>query len=118
MKQQLNYILRLVKWTALHNIDMFILASFLMFKESQMISFACRYGVHVTLHKFSGEKVNVFSTATMAVMYIYMFQVLSVQTIKTQADSFSKCCIDKSYYYSLAQPAMPLFPNIGYQCFI
>lgn len=70
MKQQLNYILRLVKWTALHNIDMFILASFLMFKESQMISFACRYGVHVTLHTFSGEKVNVFSKATMAVMYI------------------------------------------------
>ena len=35
-----------------------------------MIPFACRYGVHVTLHNLLGEKVNASSKAVMAVMYI------------------------------------------------
>ena len=39
-----------------------------------MIYFACHYSVHVPLHEFLGEKVNISSKAIMAVMYIMLFK--------------------------------------------
>lgn len=61
--------LGLGKCTALLKIEMF---SICIIFDVKMLSLACRYGVHVTLHSLLGESVNVSSTGIMAVMYIVL----------------------------------------------
>lgn len=80
------------------------------FSDVKMIPFACRYGVHVTLHNLLGEKVNASSKAVMAVMYItFCNSSFIVQTINTQAASFSKCCIDGLLFLLLSTASHALF---------
>lgn len=60
--------LGLGKCTALLKIEMFLFASFF---DVLMMSFACRYGVHVSLNNLLRWKVNVSSKEIMAVMYMF-----------------------------------------------